>query len=188
MTTKVQKKYDGAIPQWLIDGGVEVFSHDGKTFLMIDNARVLFDNAPAEYRKFFEDVFQNDKQGRYYIRTVFGITQTDEAFNRWLFCKFGGIDKASDLLGEELIPDAYNNVCTSTNCPLRGKLCGTSSHLSSSDINTLKVLEEGKTIKEAALRLYLSVPGLKSRITTLREKTGARNMAQLISGYAGLSM
>lgn len=186
MSAKVQKNYEGAIPQWLTDGGVEVFSHNGKTYLMIDNARVAFDDAPAEYREFFEEMFLADKQGRHYLKAVLGITSQAEGFDRWMFCKFGGIDKASDLIDGRLVPDVYNNVCTDRNCPLRGKFCGSSSNLTSIDVQTVKVLSEGKTIENVALKLFLSIPGAKSRINALKEKTGAANMAQLMTITARL--
>jgi len=181
METKVQKNTNETIPQWLFQG-VEAFTHNGQKYLIIDGKNMLFHQAPGMYQQFFADCFIADKKAQRDLKLFWGITSFEEGFEKWFSCKFGGIDHIADTNNMlDLTPDIYNNTCAETNCPHRGRFCGKTSRLNSWDIQTIQVFGSGHTIQEAAKILCLSIAGVKSRINAIRDKTGARNMAQLIS-------
>ena len=121
-----------------------------------------------------------DKAAQRYIKKAFGLTGFIKSFEKWMFCKFGGLDNVSDIDDDgDLIPDIFNNVCAE-DCPHRGRFCGKGSHLSARDVETLCEMGNGSTIEQAADKLFISVPGMKSRVNTLKEKTNSANMAELI--------
>ena len=181
METKVLKKTnEAAIPEWL-NSGAEVYFYKDEIVLNIEGKKVAFNHCPAEYKEVFESEFAADKEAQRFLKHEFGLTNYEQAFQQWLFCKFGGIDNTSDLNNKgKLTPDKFNNVCTDADCPHRGRFCGVRSKLNTYDVQTVRVLSEGKTIEKAATTLFLSIPGAKSRINAIKEKTGMLNMAQLM--------
>ena len=78
------------------------------------------------------------------------------------------------------IPDTYNSACQRTDCPGRGKICGSDIALKSHEIATLRELKSGKTAKEIAASLCISEPAVKSRIEKLKDKFNVTNAVALI--------
>lgn len=180
MEANVHKTSEKAIPEWLNSGAEVYFSH-GEIYLNIEGNKVHFSQAPGKYQRRLGNQFLNDKPAQRYLKKEFGITSFEKGFEQWLFCKYGGIDNNSDISANgKLTPDAYNNVCTDTNCPHRGRFCGVKSQLNSYDVETINVFAKGKTIEQASKKLFLSIPGTKSRLNTIKDKTGTVNMAQLM--------
>jgi DNA-binding CsgD family transcriptional regulator len=181
METNLHKTNESAIPGWF-NSGAEVYFSKGEIYLNIEGSKVPFNQSPGKYQRILANAFMADKPAQRYLKKEFGITGFEQGFEQWMFCKFGGIDNTSDITANgKLVPDTFNNVCSETDCPHRGRFCGVKSHLSSHEVKTLRIFAQGKTIEQAADKLFISIPGTKSRLNAIKEKTGANNMAQLIS-------
>ena len=157
---------------------IETENGEIEKWVSIKGAAMRFEEAPGEIQRKFGQLFINDKRGQGYLQQM-GITSFREGFNKWYFCLLGGIDFVSDIVDGQLVPDAFNNICTDYNCSFRGKFCGRKSKLMNYEVATLSALKQGLSISETANMLSVSEAGVKSRIVTLKEKLGARNMAHL---------
>lgn len=175
MKTNVQQLPAGIIT------GIEAFVYNNLKYLNIEGVKVRFHNAPGSIQQVFAKAFMSDNKFKNWIKTI-GITTFNEGFEKWFFCKFGAYDNSPDLINETLCPDKYNSACTNTKCEMRGIMCGKMGFaLKNYEVETIKELQKGNTCEEAAKTLYISIPGMKSRIQHLKEKTGARNTAHLIA-------
>lgn len=110
-----------------------------------------------------------------------GITGFTAAFDTWFKCRIGALDETPDFKDGNLTADAYNHACADNNCPHRGKLCSLTPGLRNYEVETLQAIKRGETIEQMSETLHTSVPGLKSRITRIREKLGANNMASMVA-------
>ena len=93
---------------------------------------------------------------------------------------FSTLDGDPDSIDDQINPDTYNSACQRTNCPGRGKICGSDIALKSHEIATLRELKSGKTAKEIAASLCISEPAVKSRIEKLKDKFNVTNAVALI--------
>jgi hypothetical protein len=187
METKVlQKNQSRIMPAGIIEG-IEGFWHDNEKWVMLEGTKMRYHDAPGYVQRMFACAFMNDLSSREYMKRH-GVTAFSEAFDWWFRCVVGAYDFTPDFLNGKFTPDSYNNNCTDTNCPHRGKLCGRASRLNSFDVKTLAALKRGHNFRQTAASLYVSEPGLKSRVTKLREKLEARNIAALTARAAEIGI
>ena len=159
-----------------IFSGTEIFAHRGELYAIYNGVRILFQDLPSMEKRNFVEMYMKDKEGQEFIRKQFGIT----GFRQWLFCKFGALDGDPDSIDDQINPDTYNSACQRTDCPGRGKICGSDIALKSHEIATLRELKSGKTAKEIAASLCISEPAVKSRIEKLKDKFNVTNAVALI--------
>lgn len=188
MKTNVRDFNEGTKIPAGIFSGTELFAKDGEIYAMHEGKREKFEMLPAMEKENFIAQYLSDEDGQKFIRENFGIQGFHEAFKRWLFCKFGSLDGNPDSIDGKITPDTYNSACTKSNCPGRGRFCGTASGLKNHDIETLREVATGKTIKEIAVKLNISIPAVKSRLEKLREKFSVTNVAALAAMAAELGI
>jgi len=180
MNTKLQQNSIGSkLPAGIL-AGTEAFWFEGEKMVIHNGHTTTFDQAPSSVRNMIKNAFLADKRS-HKIMAQHGLTKASEVFSKWYHCVIGALDSAPDFIDGNLNADAYNHMCTDTECPMRGKLCSIAIGLSGYEVETIKAMQEGMTMEQAADRLCLSVPGLKSRIDKLKEKLDAKNMAELIA-------
>ena len=163
-----------------IFSGTEIFTHSGEIYAIYNGSRILFQDLPSMEKRNFIEVYMQDKEAQEFIRKQFGITGFESGFKQWLFCKFGSLDGDPDSINGQITPDIYNSACQRTDCPGRGKICGSDISLKSHEIATLRELKSGKTAKEIAASLCISEPAVKSRIEKLKDKFNVTNAVALI--------
>lgn len=163
-----------------IFSGTEIFAQGGEMYAIYEGSKTRFEDLPSMEKRTFVSLYLEDKQGQKFIRDTFGITGFESGFKQWLFCKFGSLDGDPDSVDGDITPDTYNSACRSTNCPGRGKFCGTAVGLKDYEVETLRELKSGKTVKEVAGTLNVSVPAVKSRIEKLKERFSVANVVALV--------
>lgn len=164
-----------------IFSGTEVFTHGGKIYAIYNGSRILFQNLPGMEKRNFVEMYMKDKKGQEFIRKQFGITGFECGFKQWLFCKFGALDGNPDSIDDQITPDIYNSACQRTNCPGRGKICGSNIALKGHEVATIRELRTGKTVKEVADILCVSEPTIKSRIEKMKSMFNVSNAVALIA-------
>lgn len=170
--------------------GCEYFAQKPKEGYTLYSGQLLKPNQlPVLVEQLMMDDFKVDRKAFTFLKKM-GITGFRRGFEQYKFCKYGGIDSVSDfdLETNKLTPDAFNNMCSSTTCQLRGKFCGVASGITCDDYNTLIELVSGRSSKQAADELHLANASVKSRIAKLKEKLGAKNTPELtyIAGKLGI--
>lgn len=170
------------IPAGIIEG-TEAFWFDNEKWLIHQGECMKFNDAPIKLRNMIAQKFLDDTQSRKYLSHI-GITAFAMAFEMWYKCVIGALDETPDFVDGNLNADAYNHACTDYECPHRGQFCSLTPGLKNYEIKTLVELKKGETIEHTAEKLFVSLPGLKSRIEKIREKLGAKNMASMIAKAA----
>lgn len=164
--------------------GTEVFYIGTKAFALHEGIVTTFENLPSMIKQVFFRAFVKDKKAQHFFETELNITSIEVQFKQWLFCSFGALDSTPDYLDGKLIQDSFNSACKRKNCPGRGRFCGKASSLKDQDVATLQEIISGKSVKQIADTLHLSIPGTRSRINKLRDKLNAGNMAALAANAA----
>ena len=164
-----------------IFSGTELFAHNGEMYAIYNGSRILFQDLPDMEKRNFVEMYMKDKEGQEFIWKQFGITGFESGFKQWLFCKFGSLDGDPDSIDGRITPDTYNSACQRTDCPGRGKICGSSAALKGYQVETLRELKFGKTAKEIAESLLISEPAVKSRIEKLKDMFNVPNAVALIA-------
>jgi len=167
------------IPAGIIEG-IEAFWFDNEKWIIAGGMVMRFDEAPVFLQNYIVEIFRHDERSRNYLDKL-GEKGFSKQFDMWYRCVVGALDETPDFADGNLNADAYNHACTDYKCPHRGKLCSLTAGLKNYEVESLAVLKQGKTIKQAAGELCISIPGLKSRVEKLKEKLKAENMAQLIA-------
>lgn len=168
------------LPAGIIDG-TECFLYASEKMVISNGQIMKFSEAPGTIQRMIADEFMSDVTARKYISSKMGITGFTAAFDTWFKCRIGALDETPDFKDGNLTADAYNHACADNNCPHRGKLCSLTPGLKNYEVETLQAIKRGETIEQMSETLHTSVPGLKSRITRIREKLGANNMASMVA-------
>jgi len=179
MSTKVTNSMRSPIPAGIFSG-IEAFYHNDEKWVIANGITQRFHESPSSVQQPIWKAFMADKQSLAYLAKM-GITKASEAFDMWYKCVIGGLDHIPDLLNGKLIPDAYNNMCTESNCPHRGRLCSRAIGLKNYEVETIHSLMQGKSLEQTAKSLFLSVPAIKSRVSKLHEKFDVKNTVALIA-------
>lgn len=181
METNLMKNDKPAlVPAGIIEG-TEAFFYDNEKWVIHQGQVMRFCEAPGEIQRLIANLFLNDGNARQYMKTKMGITAFSGAFDTWYKCRVGALDETPDFKDGNLNADAYNHACRDNKCPHRGRLCSLTPGLRNYEIETLQALKRGETIEQMSQSLHTSVAGLKSRITKIREKLGANNMASMVA-------
>ena len=190
METKLVKNNRLAIiPAGIIEG-IEAF-YDEKSkqnWVVIDGSSMPFDKASGNVQRLFAEAFLNDNRSRNYLEKKMGITSFREGLEVWLKCVAGGLDHVPDIANGVFQADNYNNTCTETECPHRGKFCGITTGLKDYEVESIKALKRGLSLEAAAGELCVSAAGMKSRVEVIKLKLGAKNMASMIGKAAEMGI
>lgn len=181
METKVMNSTNfHKLPAGIVSG-LEAFWYNDEKWVIHNGQAMRFADAPGTVQRVIADAFLNDLPGRTYIREKMKITVFSAGFDTWYKCRIGALDETPDFTDGNLNADAYNHACSDNRCPHRGRLCSLTPGLRNYEIETLQAIKRGETIEQMSKSLHTSVPGLKSRISRIREKLGASNMASMVA-------
>ena len=180
-----EKEVPNNIPAGIFHG-TEVFYSGGEAFALHEGTVIIYENLPSMIKRVFFNAYAKDKEAQRFFKTELNITGAESQFKQWLFCKFGALDMTPDYLNGKLTPDSFNSTCKRKKCPGRGRFCGQASSLKDHDVTTLQEIIAGKSVKQIADTLHLSIPGARSRVNKLKDKLKAGNMAALGANAAML--
>jgi DNA-binding CsgD family transcriptional regulator len=187
METKLlQKNQSRTMPAGIFEG-VEAFWYAGEKWIIQDGVKMRFNDAPIKLRDMIAQAFLRDTHSTAYLKKI-GIPEFSKAFEMWYKCVLGALDSIPDFNHGKFTADSFNYACEMADCPNRGKLCGRASGLNSIDVQTLKSLKQGENFKKTAEMLFVSEPGLKSRVTKLRQKLEVKNTAALTARAAEIGI
>jgi hypothetical protein len=187
METKLrQTNQSSTMPAGIFDG-VEAFWYADEKWIMQDGMRMKFNDAPIKLRNMIANQFLKDEPSKEILRKQ-GITAFSSAFDMWYHCVIGALDSTPDFIDGKFTADSFNYACDDQICQFRGKLCGRASGLNSFDVQTLAALKRGDNFRQTAASLYVSEPGLKSRVTKLRQKLEVKNIAALTARAAEIGI
>jgi DNA-binding CsgD family transcriptional regulator len=180
MNAKLMKKQcQSTFPAGIIEG-IEGFWHDEEKWVMVEGTKMKFDAAPGKVQRLFANAFVKDRKSQEYMKRH-GVTKFNEGFEWWFKCVVGAYDREPDFIDGKFTPDTFNNTCKDYDCVHCGRLCSISTGLKNYEVATIVALKGGFTEEQTATLLFISVPGLKSRIEHIKEKLGATNMASMIA-------
>lgn len=165
----------------------EAFWHNEEKWIIHQGETMRFNDAPIKLRDMIAESFLCDTYSTTYLKKI-GITGFSQGFEMWYKCVAGALDSTPDFTDGKFTADNYNYSCTDQNCIHRGKLCGRASGLNSIEVQTLAALKRGDNFRQTAASLYVSEPGLKSRVTKLRQKLEAKNTAALTARAAEIGI
>ena len=187
MTAKVQFSDKSPIPAGIFGHGIEGYWYKNEKWVLAHGKNYRYNEAPTAVKTAIQRAFMNDRKSLAYLAKM-GLKKANEIFDRWYQCVIGGLDSMPDILNETLTPDSFNNMCSDSKCPHRGKLCSRALGLRNYEVETIATLQAGESIENAASRLCVSYTGLKSRVEKIKDKLHVRNMAELmaVSGHIGI--
>ena len=171
-----------------IFSGTELFARNRQMYAMYNGTRVQFEDLPSMEKRNFIQMYLKDKEGQKFIQTQFGITGFESGFKQWLFCQFGSLDGDPDFINGKITPDRYNSACLKTDCPGRGKFCSKIVGLKSYEVETIRELKAGRTVKEVADKLNVSEAAVKSRIEKLKDRFNVTNTVALVATLTELGV
>ena len=179
-TNLQQNRHSTNIPAGIFIG-TEIFAHEDEIYAIHKGVRMEFQELPSFEKRNFIQMYLNDKAGQTFIHKQFGITGFESQFKKWLFCNFGSLDGNPDSISNKVSADTYNSACLEKDCPGRGRFCGKASGLKSHEVQTLRLLKQGKTSKEIANILCVSEAAIKSRLSKLKELHNVTNAMALVA-------
>jgi DNA-binding CsgD family transcriptional regulator len=185
MSTKVTNSDRSPIPAGIFSG-IEAFWCDNEKWVIAHGTTYRYNEAPTVVKSTIQKAFMADKQSLAYMAKM-GLRKANEIFDTWFKCVVGGLDSVADF-DRRFTPDAYNNMCADTNCPHRGRLCGRASALRNYEVETLAQLATGNSMKTTSEHLFITRPGIRSRVDQVKEKLNAPNMAALMHRAAELGI
>lgn len=185
MNTKVVKKQQAAtVPAGVLEGTEAFWIEEDlidKKWVIHNRQSMRYCDAPVKVQNQIAMMFLQDKPSRTYLKNVLGITAFSKAFDRWYKCVVGALDGTPDFVNGRLHPDAFNSSCDDMSCMDRGKLCSVATGLKFYEVATLVLLKQGLTMEQAAVKLCVSVPAIRSRVERIKEKFETNNMASTIA-------
>lgn len=181
MKTKLVKNNKLAIVPAGIMEGIEPFYYDNEKWVLFDGKASRFHDCSGAVQRLIAEAFLNDIRSKNYLKKEMGITAFSEGFEWWYKCVVGGLDHVPDFKDGKFTPDRYNNMCSDTECPHRGKFCSIASGLKNFEVRSIKAFKRGKSIEEAARDEFVSTAAMKSRIVVMKHKLNAQNMASMVA-------
>lgn len=186
MKAKVTNSNKSPIPAGIFGNGIEAFWHEGEKWVIAHGSIYRYNEAPTVVKSTIQKAFMKDRQSLDYMAKI-GLRNANEIFDTWFKCVVGGLDNVADF-DRQFTPDAYNNMCTDTKCPHRGRLCGSALAIRNYEVETLAQLASGKSMKETSEQLFITRPGIRNRVEQTKEKLQVNNMAELMHRAAELGI
>ena len=173
----------GRLPAGITDENVEFFAKGDQVFAMMQGDMRKIQEWPEELLAAIEsDMVRNPK-------AVEALVQADivgrlECIEQYVKCRFSALDNDPDMINGKLQSPEYTDCALRGSCPYEGRLCellkapfGT---LTSREIAVLRLIPEGLADKEIADQLGISPLTVAVFMRNIREKTGAKNKAELV--------
>lgn len=166
----------------LTDKNTEVYAVQGKALCTHQGEVFPFHRFPKEIKKKLWEDFNRNEPAQKAIIEDWQIVDPEEALEKYITCRFGGIDFFPDLANGELTPD-YHHCPVRSSCPHDGVICsklqGPHGEISLRELEVLIHIALGRMEKEIADILNIEMVTVKKHRKALFDKTGAQSSVQL---------
>lgn len=173
----------GKLPAGLTDDHVEFFAKGDEVFAIVQSQLLPMRDWP----QWLMDAVEEDMAR--HPRAIEALVQADivgrmEMIEQYIKCRFSALDNEPDVISGKLQSPEYTDCSLRGSCPYEGRLCellkapfGTLTHR---EIEVLRLIPEGMLDKEIADQLSISPLTVQVFMKSIREKTGAKNKAELV--------
>lgn len=180
---EMKTSVSGKLPAGITDNNVEFFAQDGQVFAFVQG-EMLHTTAWPQWLK---DAVTKDMEA--HPQAIECLVDADlvseiEMIEQYVKCRYSAMDNEADVMNGKLQSTEYVDCSLRGTCPYEGRLCdllkapfGTLTHR---EIEVLKLIPEGMLDKEIADQLGISPLTVTVYMKNLREKTGAKNKAELV--------
>tara|TARA_R110002020_G_C16314529_1_gene774169 strand:- start:5557 stop:6150 length:594 start_codon:yes stop_codon:yes gene_type:complete len=180
---KMKSCVSGRLPAGISDKNIEFFTSDERVLAFIAGEIVPSPQWPDFLKEIIlADMEKNPKAVEAMVQA--NIVMTQEQIEQYIRCRYSALDDDADFIGGQLQEPEYTDCKLRGNCPYEGRLCellkapfGT---LTQREIEVLRLIPEGLLDKEIADQMGISTLTVGVYQKSLREKTGAKNKAELV--------
>ncbi len=164
------------------DRGLEFFKSGDKTLATYSGHTYKFRELPNMVLNLLRaDLLLNERAQA--ALTTWNITDEMERLEKYASCRFGGVDKFSDITScGKLTPD-YHDCPSRGTCPFNGVICvkpaGKNGELSDRELQILKLIAQGRMEKEIADELRISQACVTKRRKAIFKKTDTASSISL---------
>lgn len=173
----------GRLPAGITDQHVEFFAQGDKVFALMQSKLL----PPHEWPQWLIDAIEQDMEK--HPKAIEALVQADivgrlDMVEQYVKCRYSALDNEADMVAGILQKPEFTDCNLRGSCPYEGRLCellkapfGTLTHR---EIEVLRLIPEGLLDKEIADQLSISPLTVGVYMKSIREKTGAKNKAELV--------
>lgn len=173
----------GILPAGITDQHVEFFAKGDKVFALMQSKLLPL----QEWPQWLIDAIEQDMEK--HPKAIEALVQADivgrlDMVEQYVKCRYSALDNEADMVAGILQKPEFTDCNLRGSCPYEGRLCellkapfGTLTHR---EVEVLRLIPEGITDKEIADRLGISPLTVAVFMRNIREKTGAKNKAELV--------
>ena len=89
-----------------LDGSIELFDHNGDTYVLENGNRYLYNSAPVHVREPFQCELVADKKAFNCLRQKMGFTDANALELKFVSCRYGRFNAVPDMVNDKPVPDA----------------------------------------------------------------------------------
>ncbi|WP_100628717.1 helix-turn-helix transcriptional regulator [Algoriphagus formosus] len=173
----------GKLPAGITDKNVEFLAQGEEVFALMQSQLLPLGDWP----QWLIDAIERDMEK--HPKAVEALVEADivgrmEMIGQYVKCRYSALDNEADVIDGQLQRPEFTDCNLRGSCPYEGRLCellkapfGTLTHR---EIEVLRLIPEGLLDKEIADQLGISSLTVGVYMKNLREKTGAKNKAELV--------
>lgn len=173
----------GKLPAGITDKNVEFLAKDEQVFALMQSKLLPLSDWP----QWLLEAIESDMEK--HPKAVEALVQADivgrmDMIEQYVKCRYSALDNEADVIDGKLQAPEFTDCNLRGSCPYEGRLCdlfkapfGTLTHR---EIEVLRMIPEGLLDKEIADQLGISPLTVGVYMKHLREKTGAKNKAELV--------
>lgn len=168
----------------LLDKSLEIFVFGQQLYAVYDMQIIPFEKWPNHLLELLEQDMEKHPDA-VQVLIELGVEERFAAIRQYARCRFGGLDKYSDInkAGDSENTE-YWDCGFRGQCPYEGRLCSTikvaNGILTSRELDVIKLLYEGMQAKEIAAKLGISTTTVPVHIKNIMAKTGLRSSAEIV--------
>lgn len=173
----------GRIPAGITDDHVEFFAQGDSVFALMQGEIRKFEDWPSALLASIEEDMNSNPKAMEALAKA-NIVGESAVRSQYVKCRFSALDNEPDMINGKLQSPEYTGCSLRGSCPYEGRLCdllkapyGT---LTQREVEVLRLVPEGLADKEIADQLGISPLTVAVFMRNIREKTGAKNKAELV--------
>lgn len=173
----------GKLPAGITDKHVEFLAKGDQVFALMQSSLLPL----CDWPQWLIEAIESDMEK--HPKAVEALVQADivgrlEMIEQYVKCRYSALDNEADVIDGLLQKAEFTDCTLRGSCPYEGRLCellkapfGTLTHR---EIEVLRLIPEGMLDKEIADQLGISPLTVGVYMKSIREKTGAKNKAELV--------
>jgi DNA-binding CsgD family transcriptional regulator len=173
----------GKLPAGITDQHVEFMAQGEEVFALTPSQLLPL----REWPQWLTDAIERDMEK--HPKAIEALVEADivgrlEMIEQYVKCRYSALDNEADVVDGILQKPEFTDCTLRGSCPYEGRLCellkapfGTLTHR---EIEVLRLIPEGMLDKEIADQLGISPLTVGVYMKSIREKTGAKNKAELV--------